>query len=86
VVRARQWFVRAVPEELRGRAMTVLSAGLMTVQGAGMALAGVAAQAVGVRAAVVGAGAVGVLCRCGLAVAARATEGRDGAAPHMTGR
>ncbi|MEU9477102.1 MFS transporter [Streptomyces sp. NPDC048191] len=81
-----QWFVRAVPEELRGRAMTVLSAGLMTVQGAGMALAGVAAQTAGVRTAVAGAGAVGVLCCCGLAVAARATEGRDGAARNMTGR
>ncbi|GAA3145999.1 MFS transporter [Streptomyces echinatus] len=67
-----QWFVRAVPDELRGRAMTVLSAGLMTVQGAGMALAGVAAQAVGVRAAVAGAGALGTLCCCGLALAVRA--------------
>ena len=35
-----QWFVRAVPKELRGRAMTLLSAGLMTIQGVGMALAG----------------------------------------------
>ncbi|MYW14219.1 MFS transporter [Streptomyces sp. SID2955] len=66
-----QWFVRAVPEELRGRAMTVLSAGLMTVQGVGMALAGVAAQAVGVRAAVAGAGALGTLCCCGLALWSR---------------
>lgn len=66
-----QWFVRAVPEELRGRAMTVLSAGLMTVQGVGMTLAGVAAEAVGVRAAVAGAGVVGALCCWGLAVAAR---------------
>jgi MFS family permease len=81
-----QWFVRAVPEELRGRAMTVLSAGLMTVQGAGMALAGVAAQMAGVRTAVAGAGAAGVLCCCGLAVMARATERRDGADRHMTGR
>ncbi|MER6030817.1 MFS transporter [Streptomyces sp. NPDC001851] len=79
-----QWFVRAVPQELRGRAMTVLSAGLMTAQGVGMALAGVAAQVAGVRTAVAGAGAAGVLCCCGLAVAARATESRDGAARHMT--
>ncbi|MBY8845055.1 MFS transporter [Streptomyces sp. SP2-10] len=70
-----QWFVRAVPDELRGRAMTVLSAGLMTVQGVGMALAGVAAQAVGVRAAVAGAGALGTLCSCGLALAVRAAGG-----------
>ncbi|MFJ9709345.1 MFS transporter [Streptomyces sp. NPDC101234] len=66
-----QWFVRAVPEELRGRAMTVLSAGLMTIQGVGMTLAGVAAELVGVRAAVAGAGAVGVVCCCGLAMSAR---------------
>ncbi|MFF7473616.1 MFS transporter [Streptomyces sp. NPDC008092] len=68
-----QWFVRAVPEELRGRAMTVLSAGLMTLQGVGMTLAGLAAEAVGVRAAVAGAGVVGALCCCGLAAAARRT-------------
>ncbi|MFF3920349.1 MFS transporter [Streptomyces sp. NPDC001852] len=91
-----QWFVRAVPEEVRGRAMTLLSAGLMTVQGVGMALAGVAAQAAGVRTAVAGAGVAGVLCCCALAVAARATEraqeggrateSRDRAARNMTGR
>ncbi|QTE00956.1 MFS transporter [Streptomyces cyanogenus] len=85
-----QWFVRAVPAELRGRAMTVLSAGLMTVQGVGMALAGVAAQAVGVRAAVAGAGALGTLCCAGLALAVLrerpATETRDRADRHMTGR
>ncbi|MFD4605294.1 MFS transporter [Streptomyces sp. NPDC058464] len=66
-----QWFVRAVPEELRGRAMTVLSAGLMTLQGVGMTLAGVAAEAVGVRATVAGAGVVGAVCCCGLVAAAR---------------
>ncbi|OIJ89173.1 MFS transporter [Streptomyces sp. MUSC 14] len=81
-----QRFVRAVPDELRGRAMTVLSAGLMTVQGVGMALAGVAAQVAGVRVTVTGAGVLGVLCCCGLALAVRATEDRDGAAPDMTGR
>ncbi|MFF0226736.1 MFS transporter [Streptomyces sp. NPDC004629] len=81
-----QRFVRAVPDELRGRAMTVLSAGLMTVQGAGMALAGVAAEAFGVRATVAGAGALGVVCCCALAAAYRATESRDGADRHMTGR
>ncbi|MEV7322762.1 MFS transporter [Streptomyces sp. NPDC093970] len=69
-----QWFVRAVPEELRGRAMTVLSAGLMTLQGVGMALAGVAAETVGVRATVAGAGLAGAVCCCGLAVAARRTS------------
>ncbi|WP_405450245.1 hypothetical protein [Streptomyces achromogenes] len=78
-----QWFVRAVPEEPRGRAMT----GLMTVQRAGMAPAG---PAVGVRAAVTGAGALGTLCCRALALRARAerpvTESRDRADRHMTGR
>ncbi|RZU44541.1 putative MFS family arabinose efflux permease [Streptomyces sp. BK022] len=81
-----QWFVRAVPEDLRGRAMTLLSAGLMTIQGVGMALAGVVAEAMGVRAAVVAAGAVGTVCCVALAVGCRVTESRDGAAHDMTGR
>ncbi|WP_129306505.1 MFS transporter [Streptomyces sp. L2] len=81
-----QWFVRAVPEELRGRAMTVLSAGLMTLQGVGMALAGVAAELIGVRGAVVGAGALGTLCCAGLALACRATEGAGVAVPDDRGR
>jgi MFS family permease len=81
-----QWFVRAVPHELRGRAMTLLSAGLMTIQGVGMALAGVAAEFVGVRGAVVGAGVLGTVC-CGLLAAeARRTERRDGADHDVTGR
>lgn len=58
-----QWYVEAVPEELRGRAMTLLSTGLMTLQGVGMALAGIAAEflpvhAVVVSAAILGTGAV----------------------------
>jgi predicted MFS family arabinose efflux permease len=81
-----QWFVRAVPEELRGRAMTLLTAGLMTIQGAGMALAGVAAEFAGVRATVVGAGVLGTACCALLAVAAGRTETRDGADHDMTDR
>lgn len=81
-----QWFVRAVSEELRGRAMTLLTAGLMTVQGVGMALAGVAAEFVGVTATVAGAGVLGTACCALLAVQARRTEGRDGADHHVTGR
>ncbi len=90
-----QWFVRAVPE-LRGRAMTLNTAGLMTVQGVGMALSGVAAEFAGVRATSAG-GARHRLCVL-LAVEARRTEGaatpvvegagterRDGADQHMTG-
>lgn len=69
-----QWFVRAVPEELRGRAMTLLTAGLMTIQGVGMALAGVAAEFAGVAWTVTGAGLVGTAACVALAVAARRTE------------
>ncbi|WRZ90497.1 MFS transporter [Streptomyces sp. NBC_01007] len=69
-----QWFVRAVPDELLGRAMTLNTAGLMTVQGVGMALSGVVAEFAGVRATVVGAGVLGTVVCVGLAVAARRTE------------
>lgn len=72
-----QWFVRAVPEELRGRAMTVLTAGLMTGQGAGMALAGVAAEFAGVRATVAGAGVLGTLSCLLLARSAVRARSRD---------
>jgi hypothetical protein len=35
-----QWFIAAVPEEQRGRALTLQGAGLMTAQGLSMAAAG----------------------------------------------
>ncbi|MFE5494994.1 MFS transporter [Streptomyces virginiae] len=54
-----QWYVEAVPEELRGRAMTLLSTGLMTLQGVGMALAGVAAEFFPVHLVVTGSGVLG---------------------------
>jgi MFS family permease len=57
-----QWFVVAVPDEVRGRAMTLMQAGMMTTQGLGMALAGVAAEFLPVHAVVAGAGAVGAVC------------------------
>ncbi|KAF4409438.1 MULTISPECIES: MFS transporter [Streptomyces] len=57
-----RWFVDAVPEELRGRAMTLLTAGLMTIQGLGMALAGFAAEFAPAHAVVAGAGALGTAC------------------------
>ncbi|MFE9837436.1 hypothetical protein ACFYP4_20245 [Streptomyces sp. NPDC005551] len=50
---------------------------VMTVQGVGMALAGVAAKFAGTAATVDGAGALGIL-RCALLAAeARRTEGRE---------
>ncbi|MFD7624570.1 MFS transporter [Streptomyces sp. NPDC059851] len=54
-----QWYVDAVPEELRGRAMTLLGTGLMAFQGVGMALAGLAAEFVPVHLVVVGAAVLG---------------------------
>ncbi|MFC4504159.1 MULTISPECIES: MFS transporter [Streptomyces] len=79
-----QWIVRDVPEELRGRAMTLLTAGMMTSQGLGMALAGVAAEAVGVAGAVTGAGVLGTACCAALAREARRTAPKPG--PHHVGR
>ncbi|MCX2181778.1 MFS transporter [Streptomyces sp. SKN60] len=56
------WFVAAVPEERRGRAMTLMSAGMMTTQGLGMAAAGVAAEFAAVHTVVAGAGILGTGC------------------------
>lgn len=92
-----RWFVDAVPEALRGRAMTVHTAGLMTVQGAGMALAGLAAEFFAVSTVVAASGVLGTLC-CLLLVAEvrrtaprpmpasreHAPESRDGADHHVT--
>jgi MFS family permease len=74
-----QWFVRAVPDDLRGRAMTLLTAGLMTVQGVGMALAGAVAEFTGVRATVAGAGVLGAVC-CALLARVARRSGAAGAA------
>ncbi|MFJ2768044.1 MFS transporter [Streptomyces sp. NPDC087300] len=92
-----RWFVDAVPEELRGRAMTVHSAGLMTIQGTGMALAGLAAEFYAVSTVVAAAGVLGTLCCLLLVVEVRRTatdsapaareqtpEFRDGADQHVT--
>ncbi|MFI5659815.1 MFS transporter [Streptomyces sp. NPDC051684] len=68
-----RWFVDAVPEELRGRAMALHSAGLMTIQGVGAALAGAAAEFLDVSTVVAGAGLVGGLCCAALALEVRAT-------------
>ncbi|MGW2180010.1 MFS transporter [Streptomyces sp. NPDC001732] len=92
VIGLDQWFVEAVPEALRGRAMTLLTAGLMTLQGVGMALAGLAAEFLPVHQVVAGAGVVGALCLLLLVLEVRRTapdgrlrtEVRDGADQHVT--
>ncbi|RDG37514.1 MFS transporter [Streptomyces corynorhini] len=92
VVGLDRWFVDAVPEELRGRAMTLLTAGLMTVQGLGMALAGLAAEFFPVHHVVAGAGAVGTGCCLLLVREVRAVRRaevlgvRDGADPYVADR
>jgi len=57
-----RWFVAAVPPGLRGRAMTLLVAGVMTFQGLGMAVAGGIAEWAPVPAVMAGGGAVGAAC------------------------
>ena len=78
------WFVAAVPEERRGRAMTLMSAGMMTAQGVGMAAAGLAAEFAAVHTVVAGTGVLGTLGVILLVLEVRATERRDAADRHMT--
>ncbi|MFF9841519.1 MFS transporter [Streptomyces sp. NPDC013740] len=78
------WFVAAVPERQRGRAMTLMTAGVMTVQGVGMAGAGLAAEFAPVHTVVAGTGILATLCLLGLVLEAKATERRDAADRHMT--
>lgn len=65
------------PEELRGRAMTPMTAGMMTVQGVGMALAGLAAEFFPVHRVVAGSGVLGTVCLPALLLEVRRTETRD---------
>lgn len=54
-----QWFLTAVPPALRGAALTLQTAGLMTAQGLGMAAAGAAAELLPVYRVVALGGAAG---------------------------
>ncbi|QLH24194.1 MFS transporter [Streptomyces sp. Rer75] len=80
-----QWFLVAVPEELRGRAMTVLTAGLMTAQGLGMAVSGAVAEFVPVHAVAALAGGCGALCSLLVALEVRRTARRGGPGPGPAG-
>ncbi|EFL23155.1 putative integral membrane protein [Streptomyces himastatinicus ATCC 53653] len=80
-----QWFLAAVPEELRGRAMTVLTAGLMTAQGLGMAVSGAVAEFLPVHAVAALAGGCGALCSLVVALEVRRTVRRGGPGPGVAG-
>lgn len=69
MVQAQADFVRATPDALRGRAIGVAASGMVTAQGVAALLGGLAAEAWGPRAAVVGCGAVGALIAVGITVA-----------------
>ncbi|GAA0309501.1 MFS transporter [Streptomyces polychromogenes] len=73
-------YVDTVPDELRGRAMTLLSTGVMTLQGVGMALAGAAAELFPVHAVVAGSALLGTLVVLLLLAGLRATEPPGGRA------
>lgn len=66
-----RWYADAVPEALYGRAMTLLSAGLMTAQGLGMALGGLAAELAPPHLVITGAGVLGAVCALTAALAVR---------------
>ncbi|WP_237535901.1 MFS transporter [Streptomyces sp. SID3343] len=57
-----RWFLTAVPAGMHGRAMTLMSAGLMTVQGVGMALAGALAEIGAPHVVTAWAGVLGTGC------------------------
>ncbi|MEV0346704.1 MFS transporter [Nonomuraea sp. NPDC050680] len=64
-------FVDAVPEEVRGQAFGLLSAGLMTGQAIGAAVIGVLSEAIGPGPAIFAAGIAGVLVALALSGALR---------------
>jgi hypothetical protein len=68
----------AAPDRLFARTMTLSSAGLMTLQGLGFALAGAVAEAVGAAGAIAAAGACGLFGVAGLRLVLR--RGGDQAA------
>lgn len=80
-----QWYVAAVPDELRGRAMTLLSTGLMTLQGVGMALAGLAAEFLPVHVVVTGAAVLGTAVVLLLLAELRSAGPQDGGPKDETG-
>ncbi|WP_182897452.1 MFS transporter [Microbispora sp. H10830] len=69
-----QWFVQAVPATVRGSAMSLLGAGLMTLQGLGVTAGGAVAAFIPPYAVICGAGAVGTACMFVVLRSVRATR------------
>ncbi|NUR93093.1 MAG: MFS transporter [Nonomuraea sp.] len=67
-----RWFVRAVPERARGQAMSLLGAGIMTLQGVGMTAGGAIATLVPPYVVICGAGVAGTVSVLGIRRLARA--------------
>jgi MFS family permease len=61
-----QWFIQAVPERQRGQAMSLLGAGIMTLQGLGMAAGGAIAEITPAYTVICGAGAIGTFSVLGV--------------------
>lgn len=57
-----KWFVTDVPDHMRGQAMSLLGAGLMTLQGLGITVGGALAEWAPPYAVIAGSGAAGTLC------------------------
>jgi MFS family permease len=69
-----KWFAEAVPDEIRGRAMSLLGAGIMTLQGLGMAAGGAIAASVPPYAVICGAGILGTASVLGVLRSVRRTQ------------
>ncbi|MFD5398806.1 MFS transporter [Streptomyces sp. NPDC127097] len=82
-----RWFVAAVPEELLGRAMTVMQAGRMTLMGLAMGLAGAAAEYAPLRVVMPAAGVLGAVCVLAVIFEVRRTApGPDGTSAGPEGK
>lgn len=75
-----QWFVQTVPATERGSAMSLLGAGLMTLQGLGVTAGGAVAALVPPYAVICGAGTAGTACMFVVLRSVRATRTRAPAA------
>jgi Major Facilitator Superfamily len=82
---ANATFVRLVPDEVRGKVLGLAGSALTAVQGVGMVVAGVAAEALGPARAIAAVGAAGVLVGVWGAAAWQRAQGdaRDGVVPAL---